>query len=344
MPKLRTGAFLRTGSLAIVPAVEHPSGPVPDLAPIATVPRDLAVRRGLGDSPHSVFPVSLGAAALGTRADAPQSVEVLDRYTAWGGNVVVTSQAYAGGRGEEILGQWMIARRNRDAMVVVSRIGPSAEHGSTPRALVRSVEEALARLRTDRLDVLALYPNSTIRLDEMLSAADVLITAGKIRAVAASGFSAEALFEARVLAAHGLPRFCAAEVRYNLLERHHAEGDVSLVAAGQGLALVPTVPLAHGFLAGIVRSRRAARSTARGSLAAEHLGRRGLRMLGAIDGIAAEIDAHPAAVAVAWLLGRPHVATTAVNLASPDEVDAVVRAAAIRLEPEHAVALERAHR
>ncbi|NQX26739.1 aldo/keto reductase [Microbacteriaceae bacterium VKM Ac-2854] len=342
MPRLRTGGFLRTGAIAVAQQDEHPSGPIPDYAPVR--PSDLGVRRALGESSHSVFPVALGAAAFGSRIDAPTTVSVLDRYTDWGGNALVASPAYGAGRSEEIIGQWMIARKNRDAMVIAARIGPSPEHGSSPRALVRSVEETLTRLRTDRLDVLSLYPNAAIRLDEMLSAADVLLTAGKIRAVGASGFTAEALFEARVLAAHGLPRLCAAEVRYNLLERGHAEGDVTLVAAGQRLSLVATVPLAHGFLAGLVRSRREARTASRGSLAAGHLDRRGLRLLAALDGIAGELEAAPAGVALAWLLARPHLAATVVNVASPIEVDTVVRAAALALGDGHVSALDRAAR
>lgn len=342
MPRLRTGGFVRTGAIALPQQGEHPSGPLPDFEPGRAV--DLGTRRPLGESSHSVFPVALGAAAFGSRIDAPTAVAVLDRYTAWGGNALVASPAYGAGRSEEVIGQWMIARKNRADMVLSARIGPSPEHGSSPRALVRSVEETLTRLRTDRLDVLSLYPNEAIRLDEMLSAADVLLTAGKIRAVAASGFTAEALFEARVLAAHGLPRLCAAEVRYNLLERRHAEGDVTLVAAGQGLSLVATVPLAHGFLAGLVRSRREARTASRGSLAAGHLDRRGLRMLTALDGIAGELRAAPAGVALAWLLARPQLAATVVNVASPLEVDTVVRAAAIALDDGHVAALDRAAR
>ena len=60
----------------------------------------------------------------------------------------------------------------------------------------------------------------------------VLLARGLVRSVVASGFSPEELFEARVLAAHGLPRLAGAEVRWNLLERPGSEGDLGLVAAG----------------------------------------------------------------------------------------------------------------
>ncbi|AND16133.1 aldo/keto reductase [Rathayibacter tritici] len=293
-------------------------------------------RRPLGDSGHDLFPFMLDSAALGREDGAA----LLERYGAWGGNgVVVTDSSLAEGAGG-----WPAGHRDRDHFVLLGRFGAPSATPATPRALVSRVEELLRRLRTDRLDVLAVRPGGAGRLDELLSAVEVLVARGLIRSVVASGFSPEELFEARVLAAHGLPRFVGAEVRWNLLERQESESDLGLVAAGQGLSLVSTVPLAHGFLRGVERTRRELSRLPDGALAAAHVGRRGRRVLAVLDAIGTELSAAPAAVALAWLFGRPHLAAATVAPRSPADVDALVRAVSLDLDAGHLAALERARR
>lgn len=337
MPLVRAGAAVRParrGSLlATSPTVPEPAAPGP-----VVVPHTL--RRTLGHTPEELFPLILDAAVLG----APEGAALLDRFAAWGGNAIVVTDGAGSAAGEETVGRWLAGRRDRDRFVLIGRFGASPSSAPSPRALVGRIEEALRRLRTDRFDVLALRPDGAGRLDELLSAIEVLLSRGLAREVVASGFSPEELFEARVLAAHGLPRFAAVEVRYNLLEREEAEGDLGLVAAGQGLSLLSTVPLAHGFLRGLGRTRRQLGRQPEGALAAAHLGRRGRRVLTALDAIGGELSAVPAAVALAWLLARPGLAAATVAPHSAADIDALVRAVALRLDEGHLAALDHARR
>ncbi|MBF4463557.1 MULTISPECIES: aldo/keto reductase [unclassified Rathayibacter] len=299
------------------------------------------LRRSLGDTGAALFPLVLDAAVAGRRAEHG-GPGLLERFSAWGGNGVLVTDTAGSEAGEEEVGRWVGGHRDR--FLLVGRFGASVAAAPSPRALVASVEGALRRLRTDRLDVLAVRPDGAGRLDELLTAVDVLLSRGLVRAVVASGFAAEELFEARVLAAHGLPRFAAVEVRYNVLEREEAEGDVGLVAAAQGLSLLSTVPLAHGFLHGAARSRRELARLPEGALASAHLGRRGRRMLAALDAIGAELSAAPAAVALAWLLARPGIAAATVDPRSASDVDAMMRGVSLYLDEGHLAALERARR
>ncbi|KQQ04136.1 MULTISPECIES: aldo/keto reductase [unclassified Rathayibacter] len=298
-------------------------------------------RRPLGESSQALFPLVLDAAAI-CRAAVDSSV-LLDRYAAWGGNALVATDG-GSAEAESAVGGWLSGRRDRDRLLLIGRFGAPTGTAASPRALVSRVEESLRRLRTDRLDVLAVRPDGAGRLDELLAAAEVLLARGTARSVIASGFAAEELFEARVMAGHGLPRFAAVEVGYNLLERAEAEGDLGLVAAGQGLSLVSTVPLAHGFLHGIARSRKELSRLPDGHRAAAHAGRRGRRVLATLEAIGVELSAAPAAVALAWLLARPRLVAAAVAPRSTPEVDAFVRAVSLDLDEGHLAALERARR
>lgn len=330
MPRVRTAAAVKASRRG---GVLSATGPVETTVVVQTH------RRPLGDSPHALFPSSSMPPPSATRAVRPPGA--LRRL---GGNGVVVTDAASSAVGEQETGGWLTGRRDRDRFLLVGRFGAPAGAAATPRALVTRVEEALRRLRTDRLDVLAVRPDGAGRLDELLSAVEVLLARGLVRSAVASGFVAEELFEARVLAAHGLPRFAAVEVRYNLLESHEAEGDLGLVAAGQGLSLLSTVPLAHGFLRGVERTRRELGRLPDGDLAAAHLGRRGRRMLTALDAIGAELSAAPAAVALAWLLARPRLAAATVAPRSTAEVDALMRAVSLDLDDGHLAALDRARR
>lgn len=331
MARVRTGSAARTQRGTAVRPPLADSGPV--VAPAA-------LRRRLGDTAESLFPLVLDAAALGRGGLG--GPELLERFAAWGGDGVVVADGSP--EGEERIGGWLAGHRDRDRFRLLGRLGAAPSATASPRALVTRVEESLRRLGIERLDVLAVRPDGAGRLDELLSALEVLLARGLVGTAIASGFTAEELFEARVLAGHGHPRLAGVELPYSLLDSARAEGDLGMVAAGQGLSILSSAPLAHGFLDGVERGRRRLGRLPDGALAAAHVGRRGRRVLVALDAIGAELSAAPAAVALAWLLSRRGVTAAAVTPRSAADVDALVRAVTLELDDGHLAALERARR
>lgn len=309
------------------------SGPI-------TVPQ----RVGLGASGIHVHPLALGASGFGAAIGAAEAEEVLDRFAALGGTLVDTADSFAAGRSERIVGEWMAARGTRDRMRIMTRVGRHPDHlGLGPRALAAAVDASLSRLGAERIDLLCFHGDDPdVPLEESLGAVDALITAGKVRAIGASGFAPERLIEARVLAANGLPRFEVLTTRYNLMERRGFEGASELVAHAQGLAVLPDLALAEGFLAGTVRRRTDLRRDPRGERHARHLNRRGLRVLRVLDEVAAAHGTVPAAVAIAWLLARPTVVAPIVGASRPQQVDALMGAASLILHRSELVELDRA--
>jgi len=319
----------------------HPSAPIPVQGP----PIGQGVRATLGESGLQVFPFIVGGAEFGWRVDLESSHAILDTYLEAGGNAVHTSDSFAGGRSEHIIGQWVHSRGLRDDLVLAVRIGANPDHpGLGPVNLIRAVEASLTRLRTDRIDLLYLDGGSdgVTALEDTLATVQWLIETGKVRAVGGFGFTAPQLVEARILSSAGLPRLTTLDVRYNLLRRAEFEGDLRLVAGAQSIAVTPSQTLEHGFLAGHHRSRSRVGASVRGAQLAASINRRGTRTLKALDALGAELGVSDAAVALAWVLAQKTVVAPIVNVYSPAHVEELAQGVGVKLGRSQLAELARA--
>ncbi|WP_353828920.1 aldo/keto reductase [Agromyces sp. SYSU T0242] len=309
------------------------SGPIP-----------VARRAGIGETGIEAHPLALGTSAFGRRLGTAAGAAILDRFVALGGTLVDAADGAADGVGETVIGEWVRSRGAHDRIGVVAAIGRQPDGvGLAPASIARSVDASLMRLGVDRIDVLCLRDDHPeVPLEERLGAVHALVAAGKVRTVGASDLTPERLIEARVLAANGLPRFQVMTARYNLLERRGFEGATELVAHAQGIPVLAHTALAHGFLGGAVRRRSDLRREPGGDPRARHLGRRGLRVLRALDEVALAHGTVPAAVAIAWLLGRPNVVAPVAAVSRPEQVDALLAAASVELHRSEIVELDRA--
>jgi aryl-alcohol dehydrogenase-like predicted oxidoreductase len=301
------------------------------------------VRRPLAETGLTVHPLALGGSTFGWTLGSDDAFAVLDRFAGTGGDLIDTADSYAAGRSESIIGSWMSSRGTQHRMRVMTKVGRHPDHqGLAPVDIRAAVDDSLSRLRTDRIDVLFFHGDDPrTPLEESLGAVDALITAGKVRSIGAADFTPERLIEARVLAANGLPRFELLTTRYNLMERRSFEGATELVAHAQGLHVLPYFALANGFLGGRVRRRSELRRDTRGMRIARHLGRRGHRVLTALDEIAFARGVQPATIALAWLLAKPTVAAPVASATRPEQVEALMAAASVDLHRSELVELDR---
>ena len=303
-----------------------------------------APRRRIGSSDLEVFPIALSGNVFGWTADSAESERVLDAYAAHGGNFVDTADSYAGGRSEIILGNWLRARGVRDDIVVATKAGKSADHpGVTARAITAAVEASLRRLRTDRIDLLYLHiDDPDVPFEETLLAVDELVRAGKVRYFGGSHHTGDRLIEARIASAQlGVARMVALQNHYNLVFRREYEEGLARVAADLSLGVMPRFALASGFLTGKYRSKADVDRTRRAEVG-QYLTRAGLRVLHALDLVAAEHDAPPATVALAWLLSRPNVVAPVVSASADDQVFDLVAAVDVQLTRSQQLSLDRA--
>jgi aryl-alcohol dehydrogenase-like predicted oxidoreductase len=143
----------------------------------------------------------------------------------------------AGGESEAIIGRWLARRGRRDDVVIATTVGmaggPTQPKGLTRDKIRQGVEASLT---------------------ETMAAFDELVREGKVRAIAASNYSAERLREALdVSAKHGFARCEALQPNDNLMERDEYEGDVADLCVEEGLGVAPPFALARGFLTGKYR-------------------------------------------------------------------------------------------
>lgn len=308
----------------------------------------LARRRVLGLAGPRVFPVAIGGNAFGWTASEDSAYGILDAYRELGGNLIDTADSYAGGRSEAIIGDWMRSRGVRDDLIVATKIGKSSQNpGMTSSAVAASIEASLARLRTDRIDVLFLhYDDESVPFEETLVAVDEHVRRGTVRFVGASDHSANRVLEARIIAGQlGLTPFTALQCRYNLLHRREFEGSLAGMADQQSLGVMPRFALDGGFLAGNYRTKSELDLNSTGNIvlggdAETHLNRHGQKVLATLDRIAAELDCAPATVALAWLLSRNTVTAPVVGASNPGQVADLMAAVDVVLTRQQVAALD----
>ncbi|QOD92879.1 MULTISPECIES: aldo/keto reductase [Microcella] len=321
---------------------DRTSAPEPGAVALETGPTPLP--RRIGPSELSVFPLALSGTVFGWTADGPTTTGILDRFAELGGTYIDTADSYAGGRSEIMIGNWMHGRSDRDAFTIATKVGKNPDNpGLSARSIERAVEQSLQRLRVDAIDLLYLHiDDPSVPFDETLLAVDELIRSGKVRYFGGSDHTGNRLIEARIAAAQsGVAHMVALQQHYNLVHREEYEAQLARVAAQLDLGVMPRFALASGFLSGKYRTRADLERHRRGREVAAMLTRRNLRILHAIDRIAADTQSAVATVSLAWLLSRPHIVAPVVSVSAPAQLDVAMAAPHLLLSRQQLTELDR---
>ncbi|MFT3972795.1 MAG: aldo/keto reductase [Amaricoccus sp.] len=235
-----------------------------------------------------------------------------------GVNLFDTANIYSTGASEEILGR--VLGKRRPDVLVASKVrfrmsdGPNGD-GLSRYAIVREVEASLKRLGTDVIDILYLHEwDGMTPLEETLGALDTLIAQGKIRYAGASNFSAWHLMKAiGVAEARRLPRLVTQQIHYTI-EAREAEYELVPVALAEGVGILVWSPLAGGLLSGKYGPETpSARQVAGWREPPIRDVARLWRIVDALREVGGAHGVSAAQVALAWLLGRPGVASLVVG-------------------------------
>ncbi|MBS0413836.1 MAG: aldo/keto reductase [Proteobacteria bacterium] len=300
-----------------------------------------------------------GGNVLGWTVDEATSFALLDRLVDAGLTTIDSADMYSawapghqGGESEATLGAWLRARGPgmRQRVQLMTKVGKSAPvnpppgQGLSPAYIERAIDASLKRLGTDHVDVYFSHAfDAQVPQADTLGAYQRLLRAGKLRAIGASNFSAPQLRAALdTAAAHGLPAYQVLQPHYNLIDRGGYDGPLRELAMQQGLAVVPYFSLASGFLTGKYRSAADLAGSARGGWVKNYLNPRGLRILAALDEVAAQHRAQPGEVALAWLMARPGVTAPIASATSVAQLESLIRATQLGLSAADIAALDAA--
>jgi aryl-alcohol dehydrogenase-like predicted oxidoreductase len=306
-------------------------------------------KRPVGDSGLEVAPLALGGNVFDWTADEATSFAVLDAFVDAGGTMIDTADVYSawvpghqGGESEKLIGRWLKRSGKRDNVVIATKVGMIA--GLSPDTIKSACEASLQRLGIDSIDLYYQHKDDPgVPLSDSLGAFDRLAKAGKVRAIGLSNFSAERIDETMAVAAsNGLTRPSALQPWYNMVERDKFEGPPRDAALRHGLAVFPYYSLANGFLTGKYRSRDDLDKSPRGLRNIAYLEGRGMRVLEALDDVAAETGAALATVALAWLKAQPAIAAPIASATSREQLDQLTAALSLDLRPDQIERLDRA--
>lgn len=310
-------------------------------------------RRTLGATGFDIAPLVFGGNVLGWTIDEKTSFAVLDAFIDHGFDAIDTADVYSawaegnqGGESETIIGNWLQARPGlRDKIRLFTKVGSDMggeeRKGLSQRWIDQAVEESLARLQTDYIDLyFSHWPDPDVPYQETLAAYGKLLGDGKIRSIGASNLNYEQLVEALTVAQQpGLPSYQVLQPEFNLYDREGFSGDLQQLCIHADIGVVTYYSLASGFLSGKYRSEADLHKSQRGGGIGKYLNSRGLAILDALDDIAITHRASPSEVALAWLLRQPGVTAPIVSATSVAQVESLARAATLQLSDEEVLRL-----
>jgi aryl-alcohol dehydrogenase-like predicted oxidoreductase len=311
--------------------------------------------RTLGQSGVKVSTLCLGAMTFGEpnagsmmhniAADAATSHAMIERALAAGINFIDTADVYGNdGLSERVIGDWLAKSRRRDELVLATKFrfsmgkGPNSSGASRYR-IVRTVEDSLERMKTDRIDLYQIHMQDLdTPEEETLRALDDLVRAGKVLYLGCSNYAAYRLTDSLWLSKSlGLERFVSLQAQYSLVVRELEREHVPLCQKF-GLGILPWSPLASGFLSGKYQQDAAPQAGTRLDKMKEWYKNldtpRNWKTLDVAQAIARELSTTVSAVALRWLVQKPAVTSVILGVRTLEQLDDNLKAAELTLPPQ----------
>ena len=236
--------------------------------------------------PHtdiSVSKICLGTMTWGNQNSEKEAFEQLDFAVNNGVNFIDTAELYpvpaeakTSGRTSEIIGKWLKQKKNRDKLVIATKIagpGDYTKHirtgGFSPKSIEDAINKSLKRLQTNYIDLYQLHwPERSTNFfgirdykhnynekwndnfNEILNSLDNFVKQGKIRNIGISNEKSwGAMRYIEESKKSNLPRAVTIQNAYSLLNRPF-EGDLAEISIREGLGLLAYSPLGFGVLTG----------------------------------------------------------------------------------------------
>ena len=302
-------------------------------------------KRLIKNTDLEIAPINFGGNVFGWTLDEKESFNILNKFTEGGFNFIDTADTYSwwvngkGGQSEEIIGKWMKERKNRQDIVLATKVGSETkEHGFdiSKKHILKSVDESLKRLGTDHIDLYYThFDDNKTPVEETLSAYDEIVKAGKVRYIAASNVSPKRLIESfEVAEKNNFPKYVALQPHYNLVEREKFETEYAPLVEKFGLSVFPYWSLAAGFLTGKYRTEADFETTARGGGIKKYFDDKGKAVLAALDKVSEKHQSQPATIALAWLLANPLITAPIVSATSERQLQTIFDAPKLELDSE----------
>jgi aryl-alcohol dehydrogenase-like predicted oxidoreductase len=213
-------------------------------------------KRTLGNSGLDVSALGLGCMnlnwAYGPATDKPEAIRLIRAAYERGVTFFDTAEAYGPRRNEQVVGEALAPVR--DQVVIATKFGfditPDGEFrgvNSRPEHVKEVVDASLARLGTDRIDLLYQHRvDPDVPIEEVAGAVKDLIADGKVR-----HFGLSEAGGATIRRAHAVQPVTAVQNEYSVWTRD-PEHEVLPICELLGIGFVPWSPLGMGYLTGAI--------------------------------------------------------------------------------------------
>lgn len=321
-------------------------------------------RNRLGKSGIVVTDICLGTMTFGLQADEAVSFAIMDRAWESGIDFMDTAEVYpvppaaeTVGITEEIIGRWIQERRNREQVILATKVigpghgwfRPPVRHGFTAldrRQIHRACDDSLRRLQTDYIDLYQTHwPDHGMRAEDTLEALTELVKAGKVRAIGCSNETCWGVMNSlRASERRGLARFDSVQNNFSLINRR-CESELAQVCRMEGVSLLPYSPLGGGVLTGkynggaLPEGARFSDYLKSGGprqqrMARRFVNERSLETTARLQVIARDLGITVTALSVAWSRQHDFVASTIIGATSVAQLEESLAARDLILDAE----------
>ncbi len=306
--------------------------------------------RRLGRSGLRIAPLALGTDNFANPTPEDVCARMIDMALDAGLNLIDTSNSYANGEAERIIGRALKSSGRRErALIATKAFYPTSDdvnaRGGSRRHLIQACEDSLRRLQTDYIDLYQTHrPDFDTPLDETLRALDDLVSQGKVRYIGSSTAPAWFVLESVLTSAHkNYAGIISEQSPYHLLDRR-IEIELLPMCRRHGVGVLAWSPLAMGMLAGRYADGAPpppdSRVALRGGIYAERVTEAGIAAGNRFAALARAAGLDPAQAAVAWVKDRPGISAPIIGPRTPAQLAGVLPAAELTLSAEFRAACD----
>src|SRR5580698_10185438 len=263
-------------------------------------------------------------------------------------NFFDTANVYSSGDSEKVLGNFLKANTQREAVVIATKVhGVMREEpngrGLARKAILFELDQSLSRLQTDYIDLYQIHRwDYDTPIVETLEALHDVVKSGKVRYIGASSMHAWQFAQALYLAErHGWTRFVSMQNHYNLIYREE-EREMLPLCRAEGIGVIPWSPLARGRLARAWQSEQTKRAET-DSFGNRMYAKTEEADKGVVDRLtelARQRGVAQATLALAWMLAKPGITGPIVGASKAHHLEDAVAALAVKLTSEEVARLE----
>jgi aryl-alcohol dehydrogenase-like predicted oxidoreductase len=336
--------------------------------------------RELGRTGVKISALTLGTMTFGEQNTEGEGHAQMDYAVERGINIFDAAEIYpippkpeTQGRTESTIGTWLAAHRNRDKVLIATKVAgrstkidwlrdDGAPSQQSAGQILEAVDKSLARLKTHYIDLYQLHwPDRPMRIFEgleyvrlpgdahpihyILTALGKLVEAGKVRFIGLSNETPWGVMTFLKLAeGHGLPRPVSVQNAFNLVNRSYEIG-LSEITYEEQISLLAYSPLGQGYLTGKYEGG-ALPPHSRKTLF-DRLGRyekgNGPRAISAYVSLAKKHGLDPAQMAIAYAMSRPFVTSAIIGATTMEQLKTDIDASTLALSDDVLEDIEKIH-